>query len=138
MSDADMAYYEASLPGMTGECRAMVRREGLFSIPFYTDECFRMTQPRRWQGLWRTGFEDSMFCEVPATRCSLGSQPEDVWIEFKTPADFRAKVPDGLYRIDFIGRRTVVPGSHGHLGVARHAMVVDRLLFIDKVADTPR
>lgn len=136
-SDAEMHYFDTALPGMTKECRNKMQYGGIGAIPQDTDECYRMSLPRRWQGLWRNAFESYVFCETPATRCRIepdaDPQPAYTWIEFKDPIDPRAKqAAEGLYRIDFIGRRTVVPGNYGHFGLARHGIVVDRLLFIDR------
>lgn len=136
-SVAEMNYFDAELPGMTGECRNRLRFGGIGAMPEDTDDCYRMSMPRRWQGLWDNQFEGQVFCETPAEQCGIepyaNPQPAYTWIEFKAPIDRRVKhASHGVYRIDFIGRRTVVPGSYGHLGLARHAIVVDRLLFIDK------
>jgi hypothetical protein len=136
ISDADMNYYDAELPGMTEECRNKLQFGGIGALPEDTDDCYKMSLPQRWQGLWRNAFESHVFCETPATRCRIepeaDPQPAYTWIEFKRPLDPRIKQAEGLYRIDFIGRRTVVPGNYGYLGLARHAIVVDRLLFIDR------
>ncbi|MFD1034446.1 hypothetical protein ACFQ15_07270 [Sphingomonas hankookensis] len=136
-SDAEMNFYEAALPGMTEECRNKLQFGGIGALPWDTDDCYKMPLPRRWQGLWRNSFESHVFCEAPATRCRIepdaDPQPPYTWIEFKGPIDPRVKqAAEGLYRIDFIGRKTVIPGNYGHLGLARHAIVVDRLLFIDR------
>jgi hypothetical protein len=135
-SDADMKLFNAALPGMTAECRNKMQFGGIGALPEDTDDCYKMSLPHRWQGLWRKAFESYVFCETPATRCKIepdaDPQPAYTWIEFKEPIDPRIKqAAEGLYRIDFIGRRTVIPGNYGHLGLARHAIVVDRLLFID-------
>ncbi len=136
-SDDEMNYFDSALPGMTEQCRHKMQFGGIGNVPLDTDECFKMSLPRRWQGLWRNAFESYVFCETPATRCRIDPeadpQPPYTWIEFKNPVDPRIKqAAEGLYRIDFIGRRTVVRGNYGHMGLARHAIVVDRLLFIDR------
>lgn len=137
ISDADMNYYDAELPGITEKCRNQLQFGGIGAMPKDTDDCYKMSLPQRWQGLWRNAFESHVFCETPATRCKIepyaDPQPPYTWIEFKSPVDPRVKqAEEGLYRIDFIGRRTVIPGNYGHLGLARHAIVVDRLLFIGR------
>lgn len=136
-SDAEMNFFDAALPGMTPECRNKMQFGGIGAMPQDTDECYKTSLPRRWQGLWRNSFESHVFCETPATLCQIepdaDPQPVYTWIEFKEPIDPRVKqAAEGLYRIDFIGRRTVIPGNYGHFGLARHAIVVDRVLFIDR------
>ena len=97
-----------------------------------TERCFRMTEPRRWQGLWRNEFEGSHFCEAPAIRCDHDTPGMNIWLTSK-----RDREPDGrLYRVDFIGRRTLYPGLFGHLAIADgHEVVVDRMISMREVKD---
>jgi len=33
-----------------------------------------------------------------------------------------------MLALEFIGRRTLVEGSYGHMGLAKHLIVVDRII----------
>ena len=51
------------------------------------------------------------------------------WLVFGKDA-YPREIRDGLYRIEFIGRRTKVPGYFGHLNTYEHMVIVDRLISI--------
>lgn len=96
-----------------------------------TDQCYRMQNPRRWQGLWRADFEGSQFCPAPATVCTFDSTDERIWL-----SGFDKVETDGkLYRVEFIGRRTLHPGQHGHMGASAHEIIVDRPISIREVKE---
>lgn len=40
-----------------------------------------------------------------------------------------------LFRVEFIGRRTVYPGTYGHLGGYDHYIIADRVISIEPVKD---
>ena len=42
-------------------------------------------------------------------------------------------LPDGTYRIEFVGRRTKKPGSFGHQSAYEHLMIADRVISIQKI-----
>lgn len=108
-----------------------------------TETCFRMTKPQKWTGLWRAGFEESRFCEDRPYR--VAEMCDDyfyrrgaAWLMGdlglpKDPNDPFFK--DGLYRVEFIGRRTEYPGSFGHMGCCDYEIIVDRPISIRKVPD---
>ncbi|NTS66771.1 hypothetical protein HRV97_16645 [Sphingomonas sp. HHU CXW] len=113
-----------------------------------TAKCVKMTRPQRFRGIWADHFKAQAFI-------SAGSTPPP-WPNGKLPpAEWRAqydraraatiwldvdrdKVPVGWHRaeqrpvIDFIGRKTRYPGHYGHLGMAGHEIVVDRILSLEK------
>ena len=41
------------------------------------------------------------------------------------------------FRIDFVGRQTVVPGRYGHLGGSEHLIIMDRLLSAERIDAEP-
>ena len=87
-------------------------------------DCFDMMPPQRWRGLWNSGWEWSNFCPVPAASCSIAPDHGGIWLTF--PAPPTGEETDGVYQIEFVGRRTRVPGHFGHLGQYEHLIVVDR------------
>jgi hypothetical protein len=129
--DRQMARTHTSLPGRPGPCAREERQNGIaviVSAP--VDRCFRMLPPRRWRGLWRNDFEGSQFCPEPATRCDYGTEKEQIWLTERPD-----KRPDGkLYRIEFIGRKTMYKGAYGHMGASDHEIVMDRLIAAQEVA----
>jgi hypothetical protein len=94
-----------------------------------TDQCFKMTEPQRWVGLWRSAFEGSNFCAAPAATCTDAVTDENVWLDWRS-----APEPDGaLYQVEFIGRRTKYGGEYGHLGMSQHEIIVDRMLSMKMI-----
>ena len=92
-----------------------------------------MTPPRRWSGLLNLGFEWSNFCPSPAQTCSLSSERGDVWTELGTGVFKGDELPDGLYQVEFVGRRTLKAGHFGHLNQYDHYMIVDRIVSVKRV-----
>ena len=99
-----------------------------------TDECVYMTPPQRWRGLWRNDFEGSGFCPNARTECSYWEERPRIWLDAwpKYPPDQK------LYRVEFIGRRTMFLGAYGHLGMSDHYMKVDRMISMKEVQWPPR
>lgn len=110
------------------------------SLP--TDQCFRMSQPRRMQGIWIDEFEGSRFLPEARdiTRAEVGSG--GIWLNIDTkklPARYRSLSDEKLraFEIDLIGRQTAVAGRHGHMGGSDHEIIVDRLISIRPVEVAP-
>lgn len=106
------------------------------------ETCFRMTEPKKWTGLWRIGFEESRFCEDHHYRAA--EMCDDyfygrgaAWLtgDLGLP---RKELGGSLYRVEFIGRRTQYPGTFGHMGGYDYEIVVDRPISIRKVPDQLR
>ena len=94
-------------------------------------ECYRLTDAQRLRGVARTGFEAGSFYPGRTTLPQADEQ-SDLWIELD-PSDLAPEVRRSCTQgcavyLDFIGRRTAVPGSYGHMGSARHLIIVDRVL----------
>lgn len=141
LNDADAKLVRQTLPGMTDACAAKVRAGGMKAMPDRTEECFEMTSSQRWKGLWLAAFEDSQFCPSPATRCDyvVRRQRKEalIWLRFSKDGDAEfKKARGGLYAVEFIGRRTKVPGRFGHMGVFDEEIVVDRMISIERVEAT--
>jgi hypothetical protein len=132
MSDADFEAYKASYPGMTGQCLNAARYSGDWARPLDDPDCFEMMPEQRWIGLWAHGWEWSNFCPDPAKDCPASSEHD---IELTGTKEIRSKlwVPWGPYRIEFIGRRTRIPGHFGNNGASEHMIVVDRVISINQI-----
>jgi hypothetical protein len=137
LSSDDLNKVVETMPGMTPECIERVRWRGINAIGERVEDCVQMTVPRRWTGLWRAAFEGSQFCadeaERPATQCEYKDGHPNTWFEPGT-----GYTPDAsLYRVDFIGRRTVRAGHFGHMGMSDHEMIVDRMISMKEVEAPP-
>lgn len=89
-----------------------------------TDKCVRMTPRKRFRGLWRYEFEGSQFCEEPATTCEFARDGPTTWLSARTEDYDEGR----LYRVEFIGRKTIDAGNYGHFGIFAHEVIVDRFL----------
>jgi hypothetical protein len=105
--------------------------------------CYKLTEPQRWQGLWRDDFEGSRFCPAPASRCPYHTPRDKIWLEYSfgvtdTEPRERKVPPGGLYEVNLIGRRTAVKGNYGHMGGSDHALIVDRMISIRQIEAPPK
>lgn len=100
-------------------------------------ECYRLAEPQRMRGVAVTGFEAGSFYPALRTLPQQGQRSE-FWLELEPrvlPLNVRNRCIQGCaVYLDFIGRRTVARGSYGHMGLATHMVVVDRV-FGAKVLD---
>ena len=120
-------------PGLTEACKAKLRRRGLAALPNETDQCFQMRKPQRWRGLWRAEFEGSQFCPEPATICDPMTKEPKIWLDgFE---DVAREMNGKLYRVEFVGRRTLHAGPFGHMGGSEHEIIVDRPISIEEVKE---
>jgi hypothetical protein len=135
LSDEDVKFVTDEFPGMTKACVAKVRVGGINAKPGRTEDCFEMSSPQHWSGLWRNTVEGSEFCadEVgkPATECPGKNEEQRTWFEPKAIV----RVDGSLYRVEFIGRRTARPGKFGAYGFFQYETVVDRMISIRKVPE---
>jgi hypothetical protein len=140
MSDTQLRLMRSEMPGITDECLDKAKWGGVEAMP-KAEECFRFSKSQRMQGLWRNQFEGSEFCESSDRRCpdpKTAADPESfIWLELELPAGYEDTPPGGLYAIDFVGRRSLGGGMFGHFGVAKHEVLVDRLLSIKLVEAPP-
>ena len=135
MSEAELDEMQQILPGMTAECVDKARMGGIAALSsIETDKCFQMEPSRRWAGVWRNDFEGQRFCPAPATECSIESPGDEIWLRYSKGLRRAGVEPregvGGLYTIEFIGRRTLIEGAHGHHGAYDHEIIVDRLTSI--------
>lgn len=131
--EAELQEIRATHPGMTEKCVKDMRSGGPIVMLFDPD-CYEMLPDQRWTGLWNTGWEWSNFCPDPATKCPTPSERGGIWMEFGKSASTRLSgLPDGVYRIDFVGRRTKVAGHFGHQDAYDHLIIVDRVVSIMRI-----
>ncbi len=96
-----------------------------------TEECVKLEPAARWRGLWRNDFEGSRFCPEPAVECDFHTPGDRIWLTMSSES-----AGDGrLYRIEFVGRKTMYRGPYGHLGVSDHEMIVDRVFLQEAVGN---
>jgi hypothetical protein len=101
-----------------------------------TDECVRMLPRQRYSGVWINEFEGSQFypdrVTYPKTRDTT------IWLDVENVA-LGGLDPDGRgYLVVFEGRRTMHPGLYGHLGSARHELIVDEVVSVRPLAAPAR
>ncbi|MFL9840795.1 hypothetical protein ABS767_07475 [Sphingomonas sp. ST-64] len=117
-------------PGMTAACWRRLHRDGEDALPRRVDQCFAMMPAQRWRGIWNDYFEGQQFCAA-GRRCSGGYDRTQPWITFADGVRPTSDLPTNRrYVIEFIGRRTKMPGFYGHLGSSDHEIVVDRVISI--------
>lgn len=134
LSDEVMRAISLDSPGMTPGCLNAIRFGGIDAMSDRTDQCFAMTKPQRWRGLWLDAFEGQRFCPAPAQSCEDDGKDRHIWITF--PNDARPSgeaITAKTYAIEFVGRRTLLPGSHGHMGMSAHEIIVDKLISVTPV-----
>lgn len=133
--DPDAAVFLAENPGLTKECAAEARKNVMAGGTADVENCYELTAPKRWSGLLDLGWEWSNFCPAPAAKCYSSSEHGDVWTEFAHDANGGPRLQDGLYEVEFVGRRTVQPGHFGHLNQYDYYMVVDRMISVRKLPE---
>lgn len=122
-------------PGLTTECAAKVGTNALDVASADVENCFVHTPPQRWVGLLNLGWEWSNFCPEPAKSCGFGGGRGSIWTEFGEGSYTGPELKDGVYAIEFVGRRTVHPGHFGHMSQYEYQMTVDRVISVRKLPD---
>jgi len=93
-----------------------------------TDLCVKMMPQQRWRGLWRNNMEGSTFCPEPAKECPTHAG-ESIWLDSGPGRGGRGD----LYRVDFIGRKTMYKGPYGHMSMYDQEIVMDRAISIELI-----
>jgi hypothetical protein len=132
VSDAELSAFGESHPGMLQACLDEVRYGGFAKWRPDDPDCYEMLPPQRWSGLWEHGWEWTNFCPEPATTCDWMAE-RGTWLTFADNVKLEPKLPDGVHRIEFIGRRTKVPGNFGHTANYEHLMIVDRIISLGPI-----
>ena len=132
--DAETEKIRAGNPGLKESCLAKLRANQLGAFEWIDNpDCFQMLPDQRWSGLWNSGWEWTNFCPDPAKECDATADRGDIWLNFAKDAYHGPELPDGVYRIEFIGRRTRVSGHFGHQAQYDHLMVADRAISIQRI-----
>jgi hypothetical protein len=97
-------------------------------------DCYRFGPPRKMRGLWSTHFEESQFIDTadPVPKNSNEFTANKTWLEVIS-SRLPEQLNSGDYEIEFVGRKTTVPGRYGQMGESKHLVVVDRLISIRPV-----
>ena len=130
ISDAEFIGFRESNPGMVQACLDEVRYGGFIEWRPNDPDCYEMLPAQRWSGLWEHGWEWTNFCPEPAQTCDWMAK-RGTWLTLADNVELGADIPDGVHRIEFVGRRTKVPGNFGHTASYEHLMVVDRIISLD-------
>lgn len=141
MTDAEIAKLKAVLPGMTDRCVEILRFGGIAAIPQPVEQCFKFATAQRWTGYWRSDFEMSQFCVRLEAKCFYGEPSDMTWLSFTDDAEKISDPPiiknagnnRGFFAIEFVGRKTSLRGMHGHMGMAPHAILVDKVISMRRV-----
>ncbi|HEX8413566.1 MAG TPA: hypothetical protein VF637_06710 [Sphingomicrobium sp.] len=101
-----------------------------------------MSQPERMKGVWIDEFESSEFLLGASDASQAQVRMGGTWLDVETnriPGLYPSQSVEELraFELEFIGRRTLVAGKHGHLGGSDHEVVVDRLISARPVDVTP-
>lgn len=92
-------------------------------------ECYRYDAPKRYRGVWMHEFEGSYFYEGPQKLPQLVSKSGLTWLDARLPPyPLQPWARYHLVEIEFIGRRTTVPGNYGHGGLSRHEIQIERVI----------
>ena len=115
------------------------------SLPI--DQCYKMEPARRYRGVWVDEFENQQFIpegstapEWPGAERTLPgwdeqfdrAQAASIWLDVS-----RVSLDDHDYRqggrkmfIEFVGRKTLYPGTYGHLGMSGNEIIVDHVISL--------
>jgi hypothetical protein len=97
-----------------------------------TSICYKMLPEQRWRGLWMSGQESSIFCPEPAQTCN-SKTPGVAYLEDEPGRPGYGSV----YRVDFIGRRTMYRGNYDGVGMIDQIIVFDRAISIELIEASP-
>ena len=136
ISDDEFTGFRESHPGMVQSCLDEVLYGGYVEWRPDDPDCYEMLPAQRWSGLWEHGWEWTNFCPEPAKTCDWMAE-HGTWLAFADDVQLEDNLPDGVHRIEFVGRRTKVSGNFGHAASYKHLMIVDRIISLEPV-DTKR
>jgi hypothetical protein len=121
-------YFRASFGSVFGyPCTHLTREDG---VDVYEStkpqDCYRFSAARRMRGVWIDEFEGSEFFEGATSRSAVSLKNNDqTWLELENHR------PTGrAYFMDFIGRKTLVPGHYGHMGGSRNLVLINRVISV--------
>lgn len=110
-----------------------------YSVSDPEPDCYRFDEQRKFLGVWRNEFEGSSFYEGRAALPLEDRRYAEAWLDFSKEAisngtyDTLHAMGPSVVQIEFVGRKTSVPGTHGHFGQYPHFIIVDRVLSFRKI-----
>lgn len=118
----------SAVTGLHGPCfRTIDGRPG--RLP--DSDCYRFGERKRFQGVATIGFEAGGFFPGRTTLPTEG-EVGNVWLSLERnllPGAVRSRCEKKcVVALVFIGRRTAIEGSYGHMGLAKHLISVDQIL----------
>lgn len=102
-------------------------------------DCIRYGAPRVFKGVWIDRFEGSKFLEGRKPTADIFDANAEVWLDVPAPLRDPAGIripgsgPTIVAEMEFVGRKTLYPGVHGHLGGTPHNIIVDKVLVFRPV-----
>ena len=135
-TEAEISLIRESLPGIEDRCIKIILEDRQNDFPQDVRECFPMQERKRWTGLWYDYFESSTFCTEVMSKCPSETGNDLIWLTFadENKATRPSRYAQGkVYKVDFIGRRTQLPGAFGHYGIWKHEIVVEDVISIKQV-----
>jgi len=131
-------------------CTYHVDANTIASVP--TDQCYKMEASRRYRGVWLDEFEGQAFIpegttapEWPrgdATRSGWRERFESarasrIWLDVsRVGLEHHFREGGRKVLIEFDGRKTMYPGSYGHLGMSGHEIIVDHMISLKECPET--
>lgn len=97
-------------------------------------DCYRYEDPRVFNGIWRNEFEGSSFYEGRTSLPENYVVHREAWLNLSEEALANPEIRllydsrPAVIQINFVGRRTAHRGSHGHLGLWPHDIIVDEVI----------
>ena len=101
--------------------------------------CYRFGEQRRFTGVWRNEFEGSSFYEGQTALPLDHRVRRETWLDFAKEALGTGMVEalplkkSLVVKIEFLGRKTTVPGAHGMGGLYPHLIIVDQVLSAHEI-----
>jgi hypothetical protein len=128
--DQQIARTGVGLPGRPGPCLTEEVTNGIKVIVGKPPErCVKMLPAQRFRGIWYASFEGSTFCPEPTETCIGDKAGERIWL-----SGGPGKLRGAVYRVDFIGRKTMYKGPYGHGNVSDHEIVMDQAIKIELIS----
>ncbi|MDR6708346.1 hypothetical protein J2X73_002725 [Novosphingobium sp. 1748] len=125
-------------------CSYQIDAQTRGSLP--TDQCYKMETQQRYRGVWVDVFEGQRFIpegtsppEWPRTGLKSSEWKEKaeqarlatIWMNAnRVHFDGLTRRNGARWIIEFIGRKTMYPGSYGHFGMSGQEIIVDRVISL--------
>lgn len=127
--DQQIARTGKGIPGRPFPCAYEEMRNGVDTIESQpTGICVKMLPQQRFRGLWYHPMEGSLFCPEPARECTRAKPGEDIWLEKGPGSGGHGE----LYKVDFIGRRTMYKGGYGF---SDYVVIMDEVITMELMKD---